>query len=110
MSAWYDPVMFVLFAVHLVPMLIIGIKRRELYYLAPITTFALLTAAFGLRLFAPELQVGSVPLHQPVRYIAWAAAAVSIPTPRHSTCHPCRTRRRAGSRPCTRSPLRPRTT
>ncbi|NKI35183.1 hypothetical protein HFP89_08390 [Wenzhouxiangella sp. XN79A] len=79
MSAWYDPVMFVLFAAHLVPMLVVGLKRREIYYLAPITTFALLTATFGLRLFAPELQVGSTPLHVPVRYAAWAAAAVSIP-------------------------------
>lgn len=79
MSHWYDPVMFVLFAAHLVPMLIVGLKRREIYYLAPITTFALLTATFGLRLFAPEFEVGSTPLHVPVRYAAWAAAAVSIP-------------------------------
>lgn len=79
MSTWYDPVMFFLFASHLVPMLVVGLKRRELYYLAPITTFSLLTAAFGLRWLAPDVQIGSVPLHQPVRYTAWAAAAVSIP-------------------------------
>jgi len=79
MSNWYDPVMFLLFGAHLIPMLIVGIKRRELYYLAPITTFALLTLTFGLRLFAPELEVGDRPLHEPVRYMAWIAAAVSIP-------------------------------
>jgi hypothetical protein len=79
MGKWYDPVMFLLFAAHLVPMLVVGIKRRELYYLAPITTFALLTLTFGLRLFAPELEVGGRPLHEPVRYAAWTAAAVSIP-------------------------------
>lgn len=79
MSHWYDPIMFVLFAAHLIPMLIVGLKRRERYYLAPITTFALLTLTFGLRLFAPELEIGGRPLHEPVRYAAWTAAAVSIP-------------------------------
>jgi len=79
MDNWYDPVMFALFAAHLIPMLVIGIKRRELYYLAPITTFALLTLTFGLRLFAPEFEVGGRPLHEPVRYAAWTAAAISIP-------------------------------
>ena len=79
MKLWYDPVMLVLFAAHLVPMLFVGFKRRELYYLAPITTFSLLTATFALRVFAPDLQVGDTPLHVPVRYAAWAACAVSIP-------------------------------
>jgi len=79
MGNWYDLLMFALFAAHLIPLLIVGVKRRELYYLAPVTTFALLTLTFGLRLFAPELEVGSTPLHEPVRYAAWAAAAVSIP-------------------------------
>lgn len=81
MGAWYDPVMFVMFAGHLVPMLVVGLKRRELYYLAPIITFALLTATFGLRWLAPGFVLGSmtVPLHQALRYIAWIAAAISIP-------------------------------
>ena len=79
MSDWYVPVMFVLFAAHLVPFVVIGIKRRQLYYIAPVITFSLLTAAFGLRLFAPELEVGGRPLHEPVRYAAWIACAVSIP-------------------------------
>jgi len=78
-SGWYVPVMFVLFAAHLVPFIVIGLKRREWYYLAPDITFSLLTAAFGLRLFAPEFQVADTPLHRPVRYAAWAACAVSIP-------------------------------
>jgi hypothetical protein len=79
MSDWYVPVMFVLFAAHLVPFVVIGLKRRQWYYLAPVITFALLTAAFGLRLFAPELEVGDRPLHEPVRYAAWAACAISLP-------------------------------
>jgi len=79
MSHWYDTFMFMLFAAHLIPMLIVGIKRRELYYLAPITTFALLTLTFGLRLFSPDFEVGGRPLHDSVRYAAWTAAAVSIP-------------------------------
>jgi len=79
MSHWYDPIMFVLFSAHLIPMLVVGLKRREWYYLAPITTFALLSLTFGLRLFAPEFEIGGRPLHEPVRYAAWTAAAVSIP-------------------------------
>jgi dolichyl-phosphate-mannose--protein O-mannosyl transferase len=79
MGHWYDPIMLVLFAAHLIPMLIIGIRRRELYYLAPITTFALLTLTFALRVFAPEFEVNGRPLHEPVRYAAWTAAGISIP-------------------------------
>jgi hypothetical protein len=79
MTHWYNPLMFALFGAHLIPMVVLGIKRRELYYLAPITTFALLTLTYGLRLFAPELEVAGRPLHEPVRYLAWTAAAISIP-------------------------------
>jgi len=79
MENWYVPVMFALFAAHLIPMVVLGIKRRELYYLAPIMTFTLLTLTFGLRLFAPQFEVGGQPLHEPVRYAAWTAAAISVP-------------------------------
>lgn len=67
-----------LFAVHLAAFAVLGLKRRQWYYLALVATFALLTGAFGVRLFAPEATAMGLPLHQLLRYCAWAAAAVSI--------------------------------
>lgn len=67
-----------LFLAHLVGFTILGLKRREWYYLALVTTFGLLSAAFATLLVAPQLQVGEMPLHRVFRFCAWAAAAVSI--------------------------------
>ena len=67
-----------LFLAHLAAFAILGLKRREWYYLALVTTFGLLSAAFATILFAPHVQVGQLPLHRVLRYAAWAAAAVSI--------------------------------
>lgn len=70
--------LLLLFLAHLVGFSILGIKRREWYYLALVVTFGLLTAAFATLLIAPQAQIGGIALHQMLRYFAWAAAAVSI--------------------------------
>ncbi|MBL38535.1 MAG: hypothetical protein CMP07_09005 [Xanthomonadales bacterium] len=67
-----------LFLAHLVGFSILGVKRREWYYLALVTTFGLLSAAFATLLFAPDVQAGGHALHRLLRFAAWAAAAVSI--------------------------------
>lgn len=70
--------LLVVFLAHLVAFTVVGLKRREWYYLGLITTFGLLSAAFGTLLFAPDARVGQLPLHRALRYAAWAAAALSI--------------------------------
>ena len=67
-----------LFLAHLIGFAILGFKRREWYYLALVTTFGLLSAAFATLLFAPDAQAGGYALHRLLRFAAWAAAAVSI--------------------------------
>lgn len=70
--------LLVLFLAHLAGFVIVGLKRRQWYYLALVTTFALLSAAFAVRLFAPGVHLGQFPLHLLFRMAAWGAAAVSI--------------------------------
>lgn len=70
--------LLVLFLVHLVGFAVVGLRRRQWYYLALVTTFGLLSAAFATLLFAPDVQVWGAALHRLLRFAAWAAAAVSI--------------------------------
>ncbi|HKL50453.1 MAG TPA: hypothetical protein VJ908_04740 [Wenzhouxiangellaceae bacterium] len=67
-----------LFLAHLTGFAILGLKRREWYYLSLVTTFALLSAAFAVLLFAPDLQAGGRELHRLLRFAAWAAASISV--------------------------------
>lgn len=67
-----------LFLAHLAGFAILGIRRREWYYLALVVTFGLLSAAFATLLFVPDIQAGGYALHRLLRFAAWAAAAVSI--------------------------------
>lgn len=67
------------FLIHLVAFAILGLRRRQLYYLALVVTFSLLSAAMTARLALPGTQVGDgVALDEALRMAAWAAAAVSI--------------------------------
>lgn len=70
--------LLLLFLGHLVGFAIVGLKRRQWYYLALVTTFGLLSAAFAAQLFAPEAQAAGMPFHRLLRQAAWMAAAVSI--------------------------------
>jgi hypothetical protein len=51
---------------------------RERRYAATTFTFTLLVITYGLVVFAPQLQVGHIPLFRVVRVCAWLSAAVSI--------------------------------
>jgi len=73
-----DLLLALVFAVHLGAFAYLGFRRRQLYYLALVLTFALLTAAFLLRALAPDLEWLGAPLHLIVRRAAWLAAAVSL--------------------------------
>ncbi|MFO7762478.1 MAG: hypothetical protein R6V61_01960 [Wenzhouxiangellaceae bacterium] len=70
--------LLLLFLGHLVGFAIVGLKRRQWYYLALVTTFGLLSAAFATQLAAPEALVAGMPLHRLLRQAAWVAAAISI--------------------------------
>lgn len=70
--------LLVLFLAHLVGFVILGLKRRQWYYLALVTTFALLSAAFATLLFAPDVQAGGFALYRLFRFCGWASAVVSI--------------------------------
>jgi len=73
--AW---LLMLLFAAHLLGFLVLAVRRRQIYYLLLVTTFALLTASFGLYLFAPALAVAGFPAFQLMRYAAWASALLSL--------------------------------
>lgn len=78
MSPWIAWPLMLLFAAHLAGFTVLGLKRREWYYLALVVTFTLLTSAFAMALFAPEATIGNLPAFRVLRYAAWGAAAVSI--------------------------------
>lgn len=67
-----------LFAAHLVGFTVLGLRRRQWYYLALMLTFGLLTASFAFKLFAPTQAWAGLAAYLWLRYLAWAAAAVSI--------------------------------
>ncbi|MEN1727209.1 MAG: hypothetical protein AAGJ52_02100 [Pseudomonadota bacterium] len=72
------PVLLVIFLIHLIVFSILGLKRRERYYLALVLTFSLLSASVLVRLLAPAAQWGELLIADGVRYGAWAAATVSV--------------------------------
>ena len=78
MDAWLSTLLLIVFAVHLVAFAVLGMRRRQWYYLALVVTFFLLCASFGLRLAAPDWAVGGVAVFQWSRWAAWVAAAVSL--------------------------------
>jgi hypothetical protein len=53
-------------------------RTRELRYAATALTFGLLAVTYALRIFAPQVEGGGLPLYAYVRVPAWIAAAVSI--------------------------------
>ncbi|TVQ40936.1 MAG: hypothetical protein EA370_02935 [Wenzhouxiangella sp.] len=75
---WITLLLLVVFLVHLVVFIILGLRRRQLYYLSVIVTFSLLCAAMMFVLWWPELSVGEVPVHALLRRAGWMAASVSI--------------------------------
>jgi hypothetical protein len=80
MPDWLVMLLFVVFLVHLMIFVRLGIVRGDGYYWLVSSVFLVLTASFGLRIWAPEIQVVDQPLYQMLRYLAWLLAAITIPT------------------------------
>lgn len=78
MNQVFSWAMMLLFAAHLAGFSVLGLRRREWYYLALVLTFGLLTSSFAARLFAPELEAAGEPLYLLLRHVAWVAAAISV--------------------------------
>jgi hypothetical protein len=79
MEATISLALLLVFLVHLVAFAVLGLRRRQAYYLALVLTFGLLSLAVATRLALPDQQgVGDLMLHESLRLGAWAAAAVSI--------------------------------
>ncbi len=75
----FTALLLVIFLIHLVAFVILGLRRRQLYYLALVVTFSLLSAAAAVRLLAPDLAVTrELALEEALRMAALAAASVSI--------------------------------
>lgn len=71
--------LLVVFLVHLVAFVVLGLRRRQAYYIALVVTFSLLSGAMAAQLFIPEVNLmPQLPLHQALRQAAWPAAAISI--------------------------------
>jgi hypothetical protein len=71
--------LLLLFLVHLAAFVVLGLRRRQLYYLSLVLTFSLLSGAMAARLFLPGWTLaGDVELAHGLRMAAWAAALVSI--------------------------------
>lgn len=70
--------MLMVFLAHLGAFAWRGVRQREWYYLAPVSTFLLLCASFTLLILSPEWTLGETPVYSWVRYAAWVSAAISI--------------------------------
>ena len=78
MGELINALLVAVFAAHLVAFSVLLVKRREVYYVALVVTFSLLTAAFALRLAGWSPAMGGLGLDQWLRYAAWASAAVTV--------------------------------
>ena len=78
MSQWMPAILCCVFVTHLLLFAWLYHRTHEPRFAAATLTFVLLTVAYGLRVFAPELAWHGWPLHQEVRVVAWLAAGVSI--------------------------------
>jgi hypothetical protein len=67
-----------IFLVHLLAFAVLGLRRREGYYLALVATFSLLCLSITVRLWWPDWTLGERAVFQWLRYLAWAAAGISI--------------------------------
>lgn len=84
-----------IFLIHLLVFAVLGLKRRQPYYLALVVTFSILSAAMLVRLLWPDAHIGDgIALDQALRWAAWPAAALSITW----TVFRAVERRRAGNR------------
>ena len=78
MPDWWPALLLVVFTTHLPIFARRWRQTRAPRYAATTLTFSLLIVSYSLRVFAPELELGSWPLYAWVRVPAWIAAALSI--------------------------------
>lgn len=89
--------LLLVFLVHLVAFAVLGLRRKEGYYLALVITFGLLSASIAVRIGMPGMNVGEWPLYQVLRVLGWVAAAVSISWTATRLVVRVRTRQRQGA-------------
>ncbi len=78
MPAWMPLLLLFVFATHM-PFFAWRYRRtREVRHAATALTFALLAVTYALRLFAPHVDEGGVPLYVYVRVPAWISAVISL--------------------------------
>ncbi len=70
--------LFVIYAIHLAIFAFAWWRRREGVYGILVATFVLLLASHALRVFVPDLRVGSVAAFWLPRVVAWVCAALGL--------------------------------
>jgi hypothetical protein len=103
---WWPALLLFVFATHGPFFAWRWTRTREPRHAATTLTFALLTGAYGLRVFAPRAAWGDVPLWQAARVVAWGAAAVSLSLIARHGWQALR-RRRASARSASSRPASP---
>lgn len=78
MLTWWPALCLFVFVTHMPFFVWRWRQTGELRFAATSVTFALLSATYALRVFAPDSALWGSPLWQWVRVPAWAAAAVSL--------------------------------
>jgi hypothetical protein len=71
-------ILFVIYAIHLAIFAFAWWRRRDGVYGVLVATFVFLLVSHSLRVFAPDLRVGSWPAFWPPRVIAWGCAALGL--------------------------------
>jgi hypothetical protein len=70
--------LFVIYAIHLAIFAFAWRRRREGVYGVLVAAFVLLLVSHALRVFAPDLRMGSVAAFWPPRVVAWICAALGL--------------------------------
>ncbi|MEM7409428.1 MAG: hypothetical protein AAF430_04235 [Myxococcota bacterium] len=73
-----DTLLLVVFATHAPFFALRWVRTREPRFAATTVTFALLVATYGVKIAAPDLRIGELPVFHALRVAAWAAATVSL--------------------------------
>lgn len=78
MPDWWPALLLFVFATHGPFFGWRWMRTRESRHAATTLTFALLTVAYALRVFAPDAAWADVEIWKIARVVAWSAAAVSL--------------------------------
>ena len=78
MPHWFPELLLFVFVTHMPFFVWRWWRTRELRYAATALTFALLSVTYALRVFAPAVEWGGMPLYTWLRIPAWISAVLSI--------------------------------